>query len=55
MGRDQLLPLSSKVSTRVHQVKVVGGKFETRERIWLFLLQIDVEVSLYQYRKDWKS
>lgn len=38
--RDQLLTVSSNASTRVHQVKLLGGKFETRERTWLFLLQI---------------
>lgn len=47
MERDQLLSVSSNASTRVHQVKLVGGKFETHERTWLFLLHITVVVKFY--------
>jgi len=45
--RDQLHTVSSNANTRVHRVKLGGGKFETHERRWLLLLQIAVEVKFY--------
>lgn len=44
MERGHLLTVSSNASPRIHQVKVVGDKFETHERMWLFLLQNAVKV-----------
>lgn len=47
MERDHPLTVSSNASTRIHQVKVVGDKFETHERMWLFLLQVAMQVKFY--------
>lgn len=53
MERDQLLTVSSNASTWVHQLKLIGGRFERHKRMWIFLLQIAVEVKIYIDTGKW--